>query len=1276
MEHVYPPGPAGVPANLTAASSTYKRNAWLAMLGITAFIVVYFALSWWFAWTAWRLSSSMFTSGDFDLWAFVAALSAAFLAVFMLKALFFVKHGYEIEDLEITREDEPRLFEFIDRLADEARAPRAHKVYLSPRVNAAVFYDLSLLNLVLPSKKNLEIGLGLVNVLSLGELKAVLAHEFGHFAQRSMAVGRWVYIAQQIAGHVVARRDALDRLLQALSRIDLRVAWIGWLLSLIVWSIRSTMDVLFRAVLLAQRALSRQMEFQADLVAVSLTGSDALIHALHRLNAADDAWDKTLEFANDELNRKRAISDLFAVHSRIIDRMREILGQADYGIAPPVPAVAPDSHRLFKAAIAQPPRMWLTHPPSVDREQNAKRHYVAAPVDDRSSWTLFRDPQSSKEKMSAHVFRKSETAAAPMEKTHEQLDKEYGRAFLDRRYRGVYLRRSPVRHVATAGELYAPRLEGDVPTALAALYPESLAHDVETLNETSEQKQSLEALRDQVAQAPGGVIRHNGEELRRADLPAAIAALEVKIQSARERIEAHDRACRTAHLYAARLVDKGWPAYLTGLGSVLHYADHTAANLRDAQGYVANIYNVVTADGRVSSDEMSRLIAGCQELYRPLAAVYAQAGEVVLDRTLLGRLEVENWQAMLEEFKLSGPSRENISDWLQVIDGWVSAALQALGRLRVAALEQLLLSERAVEKIVIDHLPSADAPAASTVPSGFATLLPGNERRRQQKLDWWDRFHSADGIVPMIARSAVAVGIVGGVVLLGGRMGQASLTIYNALAQPVIVDVDGQTVTAEAQDAVTITLAPTGTIKVSSRAGDQLIESFEETLGGSSAHYVYNVAGGAALYEWTAIYTALGNSPPSTPHPLNAPRWTTTTVDHAFEEPPERIEMSGAQEMRRVLSSASHLSPSSQLGLVADEKDRERLVLAHVRWDDTQSAHYIEWLQLASTRPGFDSLLASRLQRDSHDIVLMRFEQDAVEGEKHDAVCARHRDAAAAQPTQPDLQYLAIRCDAAEKTAQDEMFLSAQKRWPEHPWLMYASGVIRADRGEYAEALPLLEGVRRNLAPLREYVTMEIARMHRLGQSPELARSQDMVDGSPRLAMFLSIEAGTGLENTPLEPFGMLARGELDQALRKSTTAQNARLVRLVAASDGASPEMIRAALDLPVTAEDDVETMFVMIGLASRENRDVAPYVNHIQKVLGHRAEPLLAFLDKIRAGTEPRQAAAEMNYYDLGLRFEAYNAAILLLRERAPGEWRDSVRRGLFVGERQFIAEPAEAT
>jgi hypothetical protein len=116
------------------------------MLLLATFVVAYLALSGWFVWTAYRMFYGAFKGGDDAFPAFIGGLCAAFLAVFMLKALFFVKHSYEINDIEITPDQEPRLFAFLNRLADEAKAPRAHRVFLSPRVNAAVFYDLSILN--------------------------------------------------------------------------------------------------------------------------------------------------------------------------------------------------------------------------------------------------------------------------------------------------------------------------------------------------------------------------------------------------------------------------------------------------------------------------------------------------------------------------------------------------------------------------------------------------------------------------------------------------------------------------------------------------------------------------------------------------------------------------------------------------------------------------------------------------------------------------------------------------------------------------------------------------------------------------------------------------------------------------------------------------------------------------------------------------------------------------------------------------------------------------
>ncbi len=1271
MEHVYPPGPAAVPPNLTAASAAYKRHAWLAMLGLATFIVMYFALSTWFAWTAWRIASGMFgADGDFDLWGFVAALCAAFLAVFMFKALFFIQHRYEIDDIEVTRDQQPRLFEFIDRLADEARAPRAHKVYLSPRVNAAVFYDLSLLNLIIPSKKNLEIGLGLVNVVTLGELKAVLAHEFGHFAQRSMAVGRWVYIARQIAGHVVSRRDALDRLLQQLSRFDLRVAWIGWILSIIVWSIRSMMDVLFRVVLLAERALSRQMEFQADLVAVSLTGSDALIHALHKLNAADDAWDKTLSFASGEAGDKRRVTDLFSVQSRIIDRMREILNQPDYGVVPPMPENAREMHRVFKTELAQPPRMWATHPPSADRERNAKTLYVPAPIDERSAWAVFDNPQSLRERMSAHVFRDAELAVQTTEETFAHLEKLYGRAFLDRAYRGAYLNRSPVRHVDSVAKLYGTTIPASEATrVIATLYPESLAQDVELLNEKLEEKHALEALRDEIAQAPGGVIRHSGEELRRADLPRVIAALEVEIDAVRGRIEAHDERCRTAHLAAAHSLQKGWPEYLQGLAAALHYADHSEANLRDVQGYVANIYGIVTADGRVSSNELARLIAGCQQLHAVLQRVYEEGPGITLDRTLARRLEVANWMAMLEEFKLPPPARENIGEWLNVIDGWVGAARFALGRLRDAALEQLLLAESQVAKFVRDAVAPADAPPASVLPKQYQTLLPGKERPRQKRLDWWDRFQTADGTLPTIARSTVALGIVGGVVVFGANVGVAHMTIYNGLAQPVWVEYSGEKVRALPNSPVTVTMPTSGTLSVRALTEDErVIESFDEKLNGVRAHYVYNVAGAAPLYEWTATYhsssSAAARAAPPKERPIGALRWSRTRVDHVFEEPPQTI--SSSSGYRKVLASASGSSPWQQVEMVRDDTERADLIMTHLRWDDTHSPQFIDWLQVAAAQPGFETVFADRLKETANDVVLLRFEQDSAKGEKHDAVCARHRALAASAPEDPNLQYLGIRC-IGDSAQQDARFLEAHRKWQDHPWLTLGAAATYAEAGDYQAALPLYEQARRGVRPMQDYLALETARMRRLVLGRE-SNLRDLAQASQALSTFVAIESGVDIAGTALEPYAALASGDLDAAFAKARAHAEGgeRVLRLVAASDGATREMIDTALALDPGAADFTTALY-MYALASRLGQDTSALAARLTTESGDQARPMIAFLDALRAGADPASAYPDLN---VNLRYPARYAAVVLLGQRAPESWRREAANSLFVGERGYLA------
>lgn len=947
MDRIYPPGPENVPIDLTEPSARYKRSAWLAMASLALFVTLYLALAGWFVWTAYRVFGGALAGGKDTLLQFGIATCAAFLAIFMLKALFFVQRGGAPDDVEVTEEEQPGLFAFLYRIADEAGAPRPKRVYLSGKVNAAVFYDLSILNLIFPSRKNLEIGLPLVNVLTLSEIKAVLAHEFGHFAQRTMAIGIWVYIARQIASHVIARRDTLDEFLNFLSRVDVRIAWIGWSLSLIVWSIRSLMDSLLSLVILAQRALSRQMEFQADLVAVSLTGSDELVHALHKLQAADDAWDSTISFTHTELRNGRVPHDLFEVQTRIIERMAQILDDENYGRVPRASSDKP-AHRVFKSGFAQPPQMWSTHPANHDREENAKRLYLAAGHDERSAWLLFEDVEKVKQNVSAVILPDVEAARSSREDTFRELDGIYAKLQYDSRFRGAYIGRPLTRHVALPNELYEEILDHDyVQTVLGTLYDSKFANDLARLKELEEELVSLQALRDKVYQAKGGTILYRGREISRRDLPAAIREVANEADAIRQRIFEHDRRCRGAHLAAASKLAGGWRDYLLGLIKVLHYSEHTLADLRDAEGLLSNVFAVVTADGKVSSRELNRLVATANTLHAVLEGIYQQQTKVILDPSLCKRLDVTGWEAMLEEFKLPPATSDNINQWWQVIDGWVSGAANALSSLNTAALEQLLQTEDEIARHLREGTSPAQAPLPSRIPEQYSTLLSGNERKRQTRLGLWDRFMTADGWLPGAARLLVAGGIVGAVLGFGGVTGtESTISVYNGLGTAVQVRIDGTRIGVAPFSATEVDIVTSKTLTIAAYSPDgRLIDTIQPELADHAEHYVYNVAGASPMIEWTAVYGTAKEQPPRY---LGTPRWFTSSVDIFFQEPPDEISTSGGGGKRTVLSGFGEGDPDKLLEDIENDKEREQMILAHANWDRPDTPFAQRWQAIAA----------------------------------------------------------------------------------------------------------------------------------------------------------------------------------------------------------------------------------------------------------------------------------------------------------------------------------------
>lgn len=1269
METIYPVGPTAVPAGFTRPGASYRRRAWFAVAGLLTFLALYLALTAWFAMTGvTRLLAIGTRSSPLEL---IVCACSLFLAVFLVKALFFIKKGEYAGGIELKRAEQPRLFAFLDRVADEAGAPRPHKIYVSGRVNASVFYDLSPLNLIFPSRKNLEIGLGLVNMLNLSEFKAVCAHEFGHFAQRSMALGRWVYTAQQIAAHIVSKRDALDRFLGHLSRIDYRVAWIGWVLSLIIWALRAVVDSAFRLVIIVQRALSREMEMQADRVAVSLTGSDALVHALHRLQIADDAWDRTLLFLRGETGAQRPPRDAFDVQHAIAARLGRIYNDSDYGRRPQVPASEAAAFRVFKGEMAQPPQMWATHPMNHEREENAKRTYLCAPEDERSAWLVFDDAPALRESITRQLVGDTDCPPAESDVTLQRLDEQFARERLKPCYRGIYLAFSATRHTTRANDLYESTSFAE-PLTLEALYPASIGSDLEKWRSLVRELALLRSLRDGVYVAADGVIRHRGGVLRRNDLPAAIAAVDEECRTVRTRLESTLKRVRSFHLAVAKQRSPEWHAYLRGLVHVLHYANHAEANLRDAQAALALAWQRATAAGSINERGVKIVLAAAEDVQRALHQIFREAPDLRPGEQVLADLNGESWAAMLGELGLGVPVRENINDWLRVVDGWVNHASACLSALGGAALDELLRTETMIAAAAAGEplaVPPLSVPAP---PPAYDTLALGDERAlRANKPDLWERFQSATGFLPGLARSCVAVGIIGTVLAIGWSVGKVSVIVYNGLAQSVVATVNGQRVELKPGSHAEVEVHGGLDVQVVTQTLEgEPIESFSAAVRRKATHMVYTVASAAPLREWTATY---GSANADAPRLLSPQRWQAASADVVFARPPERINTRGGG-VRTVVDAADDTPPDVLASQLEDKAGATAMILAHVRFDAPDSPYLANWLALASEEPGFEQAFAERRVRFPVDVIAMRTEQDLAKGAPRAALCARHRALAEATPIQPALAYLATRC-MPEGPQKEAAFEAGARRWPDSAWYANAVGWQASEHGRYREALERFDLAMSKNPALRQMMAGEALRLTRL-LDPAAARSrQDAASGTlPMLRNLLAFEPGPLTVEGPMRPIALLANGRLDEAVAAADGTQvYGHVLRLAAASRGASPELRARARTL--SADDGIDGQTVWLAVATGADTGIPAVRRVLDSIVAQYDKPgvvaqMERFFALVRRG-DPVAAERVLDGLPLQLRAQALVAGIHLLGDRAPADWRTFAQRVLFAAERPYMGQ-----
>lgn len=440
----YPPSPDDVPEGLTDYAESYIRQQNYLLAGLFLFLMFYIGAVLFFAlvgfWCAWSLGH----------WLPLKVVGLVFSGVFFLYLVkgFFKSHPMDKEmHIEITGDEHPVLFAFIDQLCDELGAPKPNKVFVSPDVNAAVMPRTSLINLFIEPKKDLLIGLGLVNSVNLSEFKAVLAHEFGHFGQSATA-SSYTYVASRIIGDLVEGEDWFDRVVNWCKRQDNVLKIIGYTVGAPLWLGRKVLEQCYKLITLQRLAVSREREFHADLVAVSAAGSDAVVHCLLRTEFGHQCFMQALSDLSTALDHKLHSNDMYLHQDRAATVVRRKKKEPAFGLPPalkgPHEGKDVDVFDADEEAMEDEiPPMWRTHPRNSDRERNAKEQFVPAVVDHRSPWILFDRPEEIRERMTYKFYRMvfkapKNVALADAVKVQKFIDNEHADTTYDPKYKGCY----------------------------------------------------------------------------------------------------------------------------------------------------------------------------------------------------------------------------------------------------------------------------------------------------------------------------------------------------------------------------------------------------------------------------------------------------------------------------------------------------------------------------------------------------------------------------------------------------------------------------------------------------------------------------------------------------------------------------------------------------------------------------------------------------------------------------------------------------------------------
>ena len=456
------------------------------------------------------------------------------ILIFLLKFIF-KSHKIDRSHLiEINDQQEPELFKMIREIVQQVETKFPKKVYLSFNVNAAVFYDSSFWSMFLPVKKNLLIGLGLVNTVTKEELKAILSHEFGHFSQRSMKVGSYVYNVNQVIFNMLFDNKSYENIIKRWANIS------GYFSIFVVIAVKINEGIqwilrkLYHVVNKNYLGLSREMEFHADEIAASVTGYEPLKKSLLRLVLAENSFNNVLDYYERKSSENFKSENLYVNQTSVINFLAE---ENSLTITNNLPDISLEEQSKYDKSKLIIKDQWASHPTTEERiNRLEKTGFLSENSSDILANSLFSDINKLQKQITDKLFEsvsyKGEIKELTSDKFFEGYKNETLTNSFSKIYNGYYDSKNPINfdltlnepnnEAITFNELFSDKNVDLVYTAIA------LQKDIQTLNNISNKSIAIKT------------FDYNGTRFKRNDSGKLIEKLKPELDKLNEQIKTND----------------------------------------------------------------------------------------------------------------------------------------------------------------------------------------------------------------------------------------------------------------------------------------------------------------------------------------------------------------------------------------------------------------------------------------------------------------------------------------------------------------------------------------------------------------------------------------------------------------------------------------------------------------------------------------------------------------------------------------------------------------